>query len=64
MPGNCDVCVSEGDGEKKMGKEKIKDKVEHFVCFLILLLVLLPIWGSQMCYREADASDARISVLQ
>lgn len=31
VPRNCDECVSEGDGEK-MGKEKIKDKVEYFVC--------------------------------
>lgn len=30
VPRNCDECVSEGDGEK-MGKEKIKDKVEYFV---------------------------------
>lgn len=32
QPRNCDVCVSGGDGEKKMGKGKIKDKVEYFFC--------------------------------
>lgn len=56
MPRKWDVCVSERNDENKMGKEKIKN-------YVILLLVLLPVWGSQMCYTEAAASYACMSVL-